>query len=57
MIPPTNNFVPSNLNQRNRFGIPRLEADGCAGWDIKTVPVGFDTVELKVRIRLYEMVV
>jgi hypothetical protein len=51
------NAIPCNLDQRNSLGVPGFEPYRSPSGDIEPVSVGPQTVEMKLRVGLDEVVV
>jgi predicted nucleic acid-binding Zn-ribbon protein len=48
--------VAGNLNASNGLGVTWLEANRCSGCNVKSIAIRLDPIEVKLRIRLNEMV-
>ena len=57
VVPPADDLVPANLDQRDRLRVAGLEAHRRARGDVQTQAVGLGAVELQLGIRLDEVVV
>jgi predicted nucleic acid-binding Zn-ribbon protein len=51
-----NRAMASNLNAGNGLGVTGLEANRCSGCNIESVAICLDSIKVKLRIGLDEMV-
>ena len=56
MVSSTNDFVPANFNEGNGLSVSGFETNRGASRNIKTVSIGFDAIEVELRIGFDEMI-